>query len=84
MPENTGHILFIFLAVLTPIAALIVLLLVRESMRTPKETFFLGEYEIDALADLSDGGWVRARKSQGGRKWERKMVKIVSQQVMFL
>jgi len=84
MPENTGHILFIFLAVLTPIAALIVLLLVRESMRTPKETFFLGEYEIDALADLSDGAWVRARKSQGDRKWERKMAKVVGQQVMLL
>ncbi|APA90290.1 hypothetical protein BJG93_34835 (plasmid) [Paraburkholderia sprentiae WSM5005] len=84
MPPDFGHMLFVFFAVLTPVVAVFVLLFVRESKRTPKETFFLGEYEIDAQADLSDGAWVRVRKSQGDRKWGRKMVKIIGQQVTFL
>lgn len=84
MPSDVGHILFLFFAFVTPVAAVGVLLLVREHMRTPKETFFLGEYEVDAQADLSDGAWVRVRKSQGDRTWGRKMVKIIGQQVRFL
>lgn len=82
--DNAVHTLALLLAVLTPVVAVGVSLLVRERMRTPKETFFLGEYEIDAQADLSDGAWVRVRKSQGDRRWGRKMVKIIDQRVVFL
>lgn len=66
------------------VALVCLVICVKQSMRTPKETFFLGEYEIDADADLSDGAWVRVRKSQGDRKWGRKMVKIIGQKVTFL
>ncbi|MBN3761175.1 hypothetical protein [Burkholderia sp. Ac-20365] len=84
MPPNFEDVVFTAVQISGALALISVLLVLRERMRTPKETFFLNEYEVDADGDLADGAWIRVRRTSGNHRWGRKMVKIIDNKVVFL